>query len=62
MGKNILIKHDLLSKTMKPKFEVPQNKMIDLDKLKLKTKPLRSVLKNPSKMIIKRKDLQANWD
>jgi hypothetical protein len=47
---------------MKPKFEVPREKLIDLEKLKQKTKPLKSVLKNPSKVIIKRKDLAPNWD
>ena len=47
---------------MKPKFDVPRDKLIDLEKLKQKTKPLRSVLKTPSKLIIKRKDLAANWD
>ena len=62
MGKNIFIQHDLISKTMKPKFDVPRDKLIDLEKLKQKTKPLRSVLKVPSKLIIKRKDLAANWD
>jgi hypothetical protein len=48
---------------MKPKFEVPKDKMIDLDKLKLKTKPLKSVLKVPSKVsAVNRKDLAPNWD
>jgi len=48
---------------MKPKFEVPKEKLIDLEKLKQKAnKPLKSVLKAPSKMVIKRKDLAPNWD
>ena len=62
MGTNWLIQHDLISKTMEPKFKVPKANLIDTEKLKLKTKPLRSVLKVPSKMVIKRKDLAANWD
>lgn len=47
---------------MKPKFDVPQDRLINLEKLKLKTKPLNSVLKSPSKLSINRKDLAANWD
>ena len=62
MGIFNVIQHDLIGKTMKPKFEVPREKLIDLDKLKQKTKPLKSVLKAPSKIVIKRKDLAPNWD
>jgi|JI9StandDraft_1071089.scaffolds.fasta_scaffold39162_5 hypothetical protein len=47
---------------MKPKFEVPKDKLIDLDKLKLKTRPVKSVLKIPTKSAINRKDLAPNWD
>lgn len=47
---------------MKPLFEVPKDKLIDLDKLKLKTRPLKSVLKIPTKISINRKDLASNWD
>lgn len=54
--------HDLIGKTMKPKFDVPKDKLIDLEKLKLKTKPLKSVLKAPTKVMIKRKDLSPSWD
>ena len=62
MGIFRFIQHDLISKTMKPKFEIPKANLIDMEKLKQKTKPLRSVLKVPSKTVIKRKDLAANWD
>lgn len=47
---------------MKPKFEVPRDRLVDLDKLKQKTKPLKSVLKIPTKVIVNRKDLAPNWD
>lgn len=47
---------------MKPKFIVPANKLIDVEKYKLKTKPLKSMLKVPTKTMINRKDLPSNWD
>lgn len=62
MGIIDIIQHDLIGKTMKPLFEVPKDKLIDLDKLKLKTRPLKSVLKIPTKISINRKDLASNWD
>ena len=62
MGIYMFIQHDLISKTMEPKFKVPKANLIDTERLKLKAKPLRSVLKTPSKMVIKRKDLPTNWD
>lgn len=56
------MQHDLIAKTMKPKFDVPRDRLIDLEKLKQKTKPLKSVLKIPTKPMVNRKDLAPNWD
>lgn len=47
---------------MKPAFEIPENKLVDLSSLKNKTKPLKEVLKTPSKSTINRKDLDPSWD
>lgn len=47
---------------MKPVFEIPENKLADLSSLKNKTKPLKEVLKVPSKAAINRKDFDPNWD
>lgn len=47
---------------MKPCFEIPKERLMDLEKLKAKAKSLKSVLKIPAKMNIARKDLAANWD
>lgn len=47
---------------MKPCFDLPKDKLLDLEKLKTKSKPLKSVLKIPTKMPVVRKDLAANWD
>lgn len=47
---------------MKPRFDIPQDRLINLEKLKAKTKPLKGVLKTPSKVSINRKDLASNWD
>ena len=62
MGTIVIMQHDLLSKSMKPRFDIPQDRLINLEKLKTKTKPLKAVLKIPSKVSINRKDLAANWD
>jgi hypothetical protein len=56
------MQHDLISKKLKPYFEVSHDKLIDFEKLKPKSKPLKSVLKVPPKVIINRKDLAVNWD
>lgn len=61
LGISFLMKHDIMAKTMKPKFEIPRDKLIDLDKLKVKTRPVNSVLKIPTKTI-NRKDLAPDWD
>lgn len=53
---------DLISKSMKPCFEVPKDKLVDMEKLKSKSKPLKSSLKIPSKAVVNRKDLPSNWD
>lgn len=47
---------------MKPIFDIPENKLIDLSGLKNKTKPLKEVLKVPNKIAINRKDFDPNWD
>ncbi len=47
---------------MKPCFDIPKEKVLDLEKLKSKSKPLKAVLKVPAKVNIVRKDLAANWD
>jgi hypothetical protein len=56
------MQHDLISKKLKPCFEVSHDKLIDFEKLKPKSKPLKSVLRVPPKVTINRKDLAANWD
>jgi len=53
---------DLISKKMKPCFLVPQEKLVDIEKLKSKSKPLKHALKIPTKTTVNRKDLPANWD
>ncbi len=47
---------------MKPCFEVPTDKLVDMEKLKPKSKPLKNVLKVPTKTSVNRKDLAADWD
>jgi hypothetical protein len=56
------MKFEIISKKAKPFFEVPQNKLIDLEKLKSKSKPIKDMLKMPTRASIKRKDLDQNWD
>lgn len=41
---------------------VPPEKLVDLEKLKSKSKPLKSALKIPTKTVVNRKDLPADWD
>jgi hypothetical protein len=41
---------------------VPADRLVDLEKYKHKSKPLKTVLKIPSKIAINRKDLAPNWD
>jgi hypothetical protein len=53
---------DLISKKMKPCFLVPHEKLVDIEKLKSKSKPLKHALKIPTKTNVNRKDLPANWD
>jgi hypothetical protein len=53
---------DLISKKMKPCFMVPADKLVDLEKLKPKSKPLKMALKIPTKTAVNRKDLPADWD
>lgn len=53
---------DLISKKMKPCFLVPHEKLVDIEKLKPKSKPLKFALKIPTKTTVNRKDLPANWD
>lgn len=47
---------------MKPCYDIPKDKLLDLEKLKAKSKPLKSVLKIPTKVNVVRKDLAVNWD
>lgn len=47
---------------MKAIFVVPADKLVDLEKLKSKAKPLKTVLKAPPKVQIARKDLKPDWD
>ena len=47
---------------MKPLFEIPENKLVDLSSLKEKTKPLKEVLRIQNKAVVNRKDFDANWD
>ncbi len=47
---------------MRPCFDIPKDKLLDLEKLKAKSRPLKSVLKIPTKISIARKDLAPNWD
>jgi len=47
---------------MRPCFDIPKEKLMDLEKLKTKAKSLKSVLKIPTKINIARKDLPVNWD
>jgi hypothetical protein len=62
MGKSSVIQHELISKKMKPVFEFPTNKVIDLTHLKNKTKPLKEILKPPGKPAMNRKDYDQKWD
>jgi hypothetical protein len=62
MGIVLTIQYELITKQIKPCFQVPKDKLVDLEKLKAKAKPLHSVLKVPNKTIVVRKDLAANWD
>lgn len=54
--------HEIISKKMKPLFEIPESKLVDLSSLKAKTKPLKEVLRMPNKAAVNRKDYDANWD
>jgi len=47
---------------MKPCFELAADKLVDLEKLKPKSKPLKLALKIPAKIPINRRDLSPNWD
>jgi hypothetical protein len=47
---------------LKPCFDVPKEKLLDLEKLKSKSKPLKMALKIPAKVTLNRKDLAPNWD
>jgi hypothetical protein len=47
---------------LKPCFEVPKEKLLDIEKLKSKAKPLKMALKIPTKVAITRTDLAPNWD
>ncbi len=62
MGISVLIQHEIISKKMKPLFEIPEAKLIDLSGLKAKTKPLKEVLRMPVRVPINRKDFDPNWD
>ena len=62
MGTICLTQHSLLNKQTKPCFDIPHDKLIDLQKLKSKARPLRQALKVPSHSVPNRKDLAANWD
>jgi hypothetical protein len=64
MGIFPIIQHELISKNMKPTFQVPEDQLTDEATLKGKpSKPLKSYLPAPSsKETVVRKDLAANWD
>lgn len=47
---------------MKPCFLVPPEKLVDLERLKTKSKPLKFALKIPTKTTVNRKDLPVDWD
>ena len=47
---------------MKPLFEIPESKLIDLSALKSKTKPLKEIIRMPNKGAFNRKDFDPNWD
>lgn len=47
---------------MYPCFVVPQDKLVDFEKLKPKAKPLKSAIKIPTKSAVNRKDLNLQWD
>lgn len=41
---------------------VPHDKLVDIEKLKPKSKPLKYALKIPTKTVVNRKDLPVDWD
>lgn len=53
--------HQLINKKMKPCFELPKEKLVNCEKLKIGSKPLKAVLK-PQKPPVLRKDMKENWD
>ena len=62
MGTPLFIQIDLVSKKAKPCFMIPTDKILDVQKLTTKSKPLKMVLKAPTKTTVNRKDLAHNWD
>lgn len=49
--------HQLINKKMKPCFELPKEKLINCEKLKANSKPLKGVLK-PQKPPVLRKEMK----
>ena len=49
--------HQLMNKKMKPCFELPKDKLINTEKLKSSSKPIKMALKN-SKIPVLRKDMK----
>ncbi len=62
MGNLKFIQIDLVNKKTKPCFQIPADKLLDVQKLKSKSRPLKMVLKPPTKSTVNRKDLAQNWD
>ena len=53
--------YQLINKKMKPCFDLPKEKLMNCEKLKLGAKPLKNALK-PQKPSVLRKDMKENLD
>lgn len=59
---NIVIQSALLQKKIKPAFEIPKNKLIEIEKLLGKSKNLNSQLPPATGKYLTRKDYNSKWD